>query len=282
MTISPASVGLLYFFSDEYMASPNHIHSPIKKEIQSQLDEIELQYSVKILYACESGSRAWGFASTDSDYDVRFIYMHEKERYLSVDVERRRDVIELPIEEELDITGWDLRKAMQLLRKSNPTLMEWLRSPVIYRQNDKAFGCLRELTQKYYSKRTCFYHYLSTAQRIHERYLLGDEIWLKKYFYVLRPILAVQWIDAKNEFPPMEFEKLVEVFIPEGNLKKAIQKLLKVKRSGKELQNGPRVEIINCFIEDELEWLQEIKPAKEPKADIEGINIAFREMLDNV
>lgn len=158
--------------------------------------------------------------------------------------------------------------------------MEWLRSPIVYRKNDAAFDCLCKLTQKYFSKQTCFYHYLSTAQRIHEHYLQDDEIWLKKYFYALRPILAAQWIDVKKEFPPMELQKLVEAFVPNGDLKKAIQKLYEAKRAGKELQKGPRIDIISSFIEDELDRISVIEPEKEQKKEIDAINIAFREMLE--
>ena len=103
--------------------------------ITSILKEIEARHGVAILYACESGSRGWGFASQDSDYDVRFIYQNPRNWYLSID--EKRDVIELPINDELDINGWDLRKALRLLRKSNPALFEWLSSPIVYRQDEE-------------------------------------------------------------------------------------------------------------------------------------------------
>jgi len=105
----------------------------ITATILERLAAIEHTELVHILYACESGSRAWGFASPDSDYDVRFIYVRPRDWYLSIDLERRRDVIERPIEGVLDINGWDLRKALQLMRKSNPPLFEWLHSPLVYR-----------------------------------------------------------------------------------------------------------------------------------------------------
>ncbi len=90
----------------------------MERTIKAGLAEIEAQENVRIVYACESGSRAWGFPSSDSDYDVRFIYLHPLEWYLSI--EKRRDVIERPITGVLDVNGWDLRKALQLFRKSNP------------------------------------------------------------------------------------------------------------------------------------------------------------------
>lgn len=94
----------------------------MREEILKRLTDIEGEEDVKIFYACESGSRAWGFPSADSDYDVRFLYRHPEEWYLSVDLEEKRDVIERPINDDLDISGWDLRKALKLLRKSNPPL----------------------------------------------------------------------------------------------------------------------------------------------------------------
>lgn len=257
----------------------HHIPETVRGSILSQLRKIEQQHNVNILYACESGSRAWGFASTNSDYDVRFIYMHPKDWYLSVDLERRRDVIELPIKDELDINGWDVRKALQLLRKSNPSLLEWLRSPIIYQKQDEGVHQIKELIPTYYSEQACFYHYLNMAQSNFGEFLKGDEVWLKKYFYVLRPILALKWIEEENGFAPMEFEKMMEQLMPAGELKQAIQKLLDTKRAGNELQTGPRIEAISSFIEKELERLQQKKPAKEPKTDAKAINIAFRELL---
>jgi predicted nucleotidyltransferase len=106
----------------------------VKEEILSRIIEIEDEEGVRIFFACESGSRAWGFPSSDSDYDVRFLYLHPTEWYLSVNLEHKRDVIERPISGDLDINGWDLRKALILLRKGNPPLMEWLGSPIIYRE----------------------------------------------------------------------------------------------------------------------------------------------------
>ena len=92
----------------------------VREEILKRLDQIEHEENVSIVYACESGSRAWGFESTDSDWDVRFIYVDQQDWYLSIDVEEKRDVIERPINDELEISGWDLRKALKFLRKSNP------------------------------------------------------------------------------------------------------------------------------------------------------------------
>src|SRR5438045_8726086 len=123
----------------------------MEERIKAALTEIERDEGVRIFYACESGSRAWGFPSADSDYDVRFLYVRPRDWYLSVDVERKRDVIERPITDELDVSGWDIRKALMLLKKSNPPLLEWLGSPIIYRETLTIADRLRSLLPAYYS-----------------------------------------------------------------------------------------------------------------------------------
>jgi len=129
--------------------------------VGEELRRIEQAYDVRVLYACESGSRAWGFASQDSDYDVRFIYVHSRDWYLSI--EDRRDVIEEPIREGLDLSGWELRKTLRLLRKSNPPLLEWLKSPVVYAWDEAFVADFRQLADEYYSPARCFQHYLHMA-----------------------------------------------------------------------------------------------------------------------
>src|SRR3954452_13450282 len=104
----------------------------VRDQILKRLEEAEAEHGVRILYACESGSRAWGFASPDSDYGVRFIYAQPRNWYLSFDVERRRDVIEYPIVDDIDQSGWDVRKALYLFTRNNGALLEWLHSPIVY------------------------------------------------------------------------------------------------------------------------------------------------------
>ena len=133
----------------------------MEKLIVSKLHEIEQMEKVRILLAVESGSRAWGFASPDSDYDVRFIYIRDKEDYLRLNT--MRDVIELPIDEVLDINGWDLQKTLRLLYKSNPTLFEWFSSPIVYMESDFA-DLFRRVMNDYFSSKRSLYHYISMAE----------------------------------------------------------------------------------------------------------------------
>ena len=161
----------------------------MKEKIQEQLRRIEEAENIKILLAVESGSRAWGFASPDSDYDVRFIYIRRLEDYLRLDA--IRDVIELPIDDVLDINGWDLQKTLRLLYKSNPTLFEWFSSPIVYQKTEFADE-FRDLMMHYFSSKKTLYHYISMAEGNYREYLKGEIVRAKKYFYVLRPVLACQ------------------------------------------------------------------------------------------
>lgn len=259
------------------------IDSSVRDRIMAELSDIETSEDAKILYACESGSRAWGFASEDSDYDVRFIYLRPPEWYLSVDLEARRDVIERPIDDVLDVSGWDLRKALMLMRKSNPPLVEWLGSPIIYLEEYSAAGRMRELLKTYYQPVASGYHYLHMAQGNYRQYLKGDVVWRKKYFYVLRPLLAIQWIEAGLGVVPTEFGVLVDRIVGTGPLRSAIDDLVEEKARGGELDRGPRVPAISDFIDVELERLEGTRFARGGEAPpIEPLNAMFRESLDEV
>ncbi len=234
------------------MSGENIVGGPIREEILRRLHQAEHEHKVKVLYACESGSRAWGFASPDSDYDVRFIYVHDPDWYLSFDVERKRDVIEYPIVDEIDCGGWDLKKALYLLTRTNGALMEWLNSPVRYIEVGATARHLRELAPKVMNPVALCYHYSHMARGNAREYLFKDKLKLKKYFYVLRPLLAIRYIERGIGPPPVEFEKLLETVAPE-ELKPVIQDLIKLKRATEELGLGDAVPEINDFIKAELD-----------------------------
>ncbi len=262
----------------------------VEKHIQEVLKQIEIDHKIKILFACESGSRAWGFPSKDSDYDVRFIYIHQKNWYLSID--RGRDVLEIPkhdsisipIDELLDVSGWELTKALRLFRKSNPPLMEWLHSSIVYYEAFSTKEDLKSLAEKVFTPASCLYHYLNMAKGNYREYLQGDHVKIKKYFYVLRPILAAKWIEKKNTLPPIEFQRLAEILLPFGELRKEIDILLKRKISGDELDLEPRIDLINHFIEKELIYLEDYaRSLNEEMTDpTQNLNEIFRETLEEV
>ncbi|MCJ2148084.1 nucleotidyltransferase domain-containing protein [Bacillus paralicheniformis] len=254
----------------------------MKQRIQEELKNIEATYGVKILYAVESGSRAWGFPSQDSDYDVRFIYVHQKDWYLSIDA--KRDVIELPIDDSLDISGWELTKALRLFRKSNPPLLEWLSSGMVYYEAYSLAEKMRQLKSRAFSPVSCMYHYLNMASGNFRHYLQREEVKIKKYFYVLRPILACQWIESRRTVPPIEFQVLLDELMEDGPLKTEIHQLLERKKKGEEFNLEPQNPILHAFIDHELERLQTV--AKAYKTDHEDLtqelDRLFRETLDEV
>jgi predicted nucleotidyltransferase len=164
---------------------------------------------VRILYACESGSRAWGFASPDSDYDVRFLYSHGLDWYLRLGA--TPDTIEhLDDVTTIDLAGWELRKALRLFAGCNPTLNEWLGSPIVYTSEQDFLAALRDLVPVYFNPRKAIHHYLSLAGRIASEHLKGDTITIKKAFYILRPLAAAAWIRDTGGMPPTEFSRLLE------------------------------------------------------------------------
>lgn len=227
--------------------------------ILNKLSEIEEQFQIKILYAVESGSRAWGFPSKDSDYDVRFIYIHQPQWYLSIDpqgIGTKRDVIEVPINDLLDISGWEITKALRLFRKSNPPLFEWLKSDILYYKKYSFIDELRSLVPVVFYPNASLYHYLNMAKNNYRDYLQGSEVKIKKYFYVLRPILACKWIEVYNTVPPIDFNELVQLMVSNGELKTAIHLLLERKMGGDEMDIEPRIEVINNFIENEIVRLE--------------------------
>lgn len=252
------------------------------EEITSRLNEIEKEENVTIFYACESGSRAWGFPSEDSDYDVRFLYLRSRDWYLSIDVEEKRDVVERPISDMLDIIGWDLRKALKLLHKSNPPLLEWLNSSIIYQQKLTVAEKIRELVPEYYSPVACMHHYRHMAEGNYREYLKGEVVWVKKYFYVLRPLLAIKWIEQGLGVVPMEFGVLVDRCVGSAELKAAIKELLERKRKGQELDREPRIPAISNFVESELERLGKTVIESKPKPTIEKLDELFRAALNEV
>lgn len=216
--------------------------------IGQELHAIAQTENVTILLAVESGSRAWGFASPDSDFDVRFLYIRPRERYLQLD--KARDVIEWKLDDTLDINGWDLIKALRLLRTSNPTLFEWLSSPIVYRRDPFA-DQLVALAQSCFIPKSGMYHYLHMAE-LDNRALLKDEhVKRKKYFYVLRPILACRHILATGTPPPMQFDTLSKRYLP-PDVRPYVEALLTAKRADSEMGEGPRVQALHDYIDESL------------------------------
>ncbi len=238
--------------------------------------EIERQENVRIIRAVESGSRAWGFASPDSDYDVRFIYVRRTEDYLVLN--EKRDVIEWLLDETLDINGWDVKKALQQACKGNAVLFEWAQSPIVYRTSEE-WDFLWSVITGYFDARTFVGHYYGTALNTWKEYLTGETVRYKKYFYALRPLLACRYIEAYNSAPPMEFEKL-RPMLP-AKLEEAVDHLLEIKRRTDESGRGEHIPAITEFIENELENQREILTSmvRDGSRSSEPLNEVFRSLI---
>jgi predicted nucleotidyltransferase len=247
----------------------------VKEIILEKLKAIEHQFDVRILYACESGSRAWGFASPDSDYDVRFVYVHKADYYLSID--DLRDVIEVPINDLLDINGWELRKALRLFRKSNAPLYEWLQSPIVYAADPTFVSEMKVLKPTYFSPRAGMHHYISMAKSVFESELSGEMVKLKRYFYALRPVLAAKWIADIKSVPPMDFKSL-SVLMPE-QISTLVDELLSIKAKVDESFMIEKKSEINAFIGECIRYCEARVPlAKASDNDVE-LNKLFKDLL---
>lgn len=247
--------------------------------ITNSLADIEQYHGVKILFAVESGSRVWGFHSANSDYDVRFVYTRDEDHYLSIDVENKRDVIER-VGDPLDISGWDIRKALKLFAKSNPGIMEWVKSDIVYvGQGSETLAKLRDMAPCVYSPVQGYYHYRSMARHNLRNYLQGegDSVRVKKYLYVIRGLLCSRWVGIYLSSPPLNLSLLIPMLDEsESNVVTELGKLLMQKRSGGEMEEGNRVVVLDDFIQREFESETFLPRVDKFQVDYGEINSLFR------
>lgn len=240
----------------------------MQKLIFEKLESIETENDVKILHAVESGSRAWGFASPDSDYDIRFIYKRPSDWYLSL--WENSDVIEFMTKEDLDGSGWDLAKALKLLAKSNAPLIEWLFSPVVYYSDEAFLKQMRLFAYDCFSPVATLHHYLGTTKNFME-ICEKEEVKLKAYFYALRTALAGKWIIEHNTFPPVDFAELLP--IAPLAVKEKILELQEIKAGQDEKYLHPKEKIITDFLRETVAYNQEksssLKAGKKINAEMD-------------
>ena len=249
-------------------------------EVQRRLDAIEREQQCRILFAVESGSRAWGFPSPDSDYDVRFVYARRADWYLSV--YPGRDVIETPIEDEMDVNGWDLRKALHLVLKSNAVISEWMESPIVYRRDAAALRQLRAFADRMLNPRALAYHYLHLARRQVAAKLSRDRIALKRYFYALRPSLALRYLRLQGgKRPPMHLQALLDgTGLPAATVR-TIDRLVAAKGRTREMGSGPRIPALDRLIAAEIAAAagSATEMPGRPPADLEAADRLFRRLI---
>ena len=251
----------------------------MKEQILATLEAIEKKHHVKVLYAVESGSRAWGFASEDSDYDVRYIYIRPVEDYLRVN--ELRDNIQGPLDEVLDFSGWDIRKTLELMRRCNPSLMEWYQSPIVY-LSTPLWETLAKYIPGYFQPRSNMHHYLSMVLSNWNTYLKPslERVSVKKYLYVLRPILCCRWLEQFGTVPPVLFDTLCQAVLPE-ELADATAYLLEQKKNAAEKELIDRIPQLDDFILAEIPRLKEVRDnlTTQTQPGYEEINDLFRQLL---
>ena len=237
----------------------------MKAQILNKLKEIEKSKQVEILFAVESGSRAWGFPSPDSDYDIRFVYKHSKDWYLNL--WEQKDTIEFMTEDDLDGSGWDVRKAIKLLAKSNASFTGWLFSSIVYMDNNSALEQFKSLAYEEFNPVAGFYHYHSMNRGFEEK-LGTNEMTIKSYFYAIRTALCANWIVKKRTIPPVEFKELYPLI--EVKYQKKLDELILLKSSSEEKSNVSVDEDLLELVKDITiennslkEGLENIKPNKE-------------------
>jgi len=261
------------------MTSLANIDEPIRSEIENRLRSIEAEQGVRYLFAVESGSRAWGFPSPDSDYDVRFVYVRPLDWYLSI--KAGRDVIETPLVDEIDLNGWDIRKALGLLLKSNVIVSEWLESPIRYRADDNAVPAFRQLADDLFDLAGAARHYASLGQGAAERWMAGSEpVAVKKYFYALRPALALRAMRTLGERrPPMNLQQLQAICDLPQPLNRIIDELVELKSVTNEKGNARRYAELDEFIAQELAFGGTQKSSSPSKSQIELADRFFRALV---
>jgi predicted nucleotidyltransferase len=246
--------------------------------IKTALTQLEATHNIRVLYACESGSRAWGFPSPDSDYDVRFIYAHPADWYLTLD--EGSDTLNFPVDEELDLAGWELRKALKLLRGSNAALFEWLQSPVVYLEALEFRAVVQPFMKGSFNPRAGLHHYLGLVRRGVEDDLTGEEVRLKRLFYALRSALAARWIrERPAELPPMEFA-LLRKLLP-ATLNELVDELLVRKASADEKTIVASPDELLVFLREEYATGQEARTTLPVPAAgaVSGLDVLFRHLI---
>lgn len=233
--------------------------------ILDALATLERDCEVRVLYAAESGSRAWGFASPDSDYDVRFVYARELRAYLRV--HDGTDVIERMLPGDLDVSGWDLRKALQLFARCNSTLYEWLLSPIVYREDAAFAEPLRAAMAQFFQPAAALHHYLGIARNTWTEHLSGDNVRLKKMFYFLRPVLACRWIEHAGSQPPTEFGRLVDAPWVTDDERETIALLQQRKQLASERDRDVLSDELKQWMQDQLSHFTQIGPGLARRLD---------------
>lgn len=229
---------------------PDSMDPDVVRAVDARLDRVEQEYGVRVLWAIESGSRAWGFPSPDSDYDCRFLYVRRAHDYLGL--RTRRDVIETPLDKVFDVNGWDVRKALGLMVKGNATVGEWLRSPIVYRGDAAVRDELLALSDDVTDRRALTNHYLHVGRNSLGLYASTGAA--KKFLYALRPAVALRWMRGREgaATPPMDLPALVAGAAVPVDVRAAVEELVRHKSAAREMGAIAVPDVLPEFVEAEL------------------------------
>lgn len=225
-----------------------------REEISRRLEEIERSNGIRILLAVESGSRAWGFHSPDSDYDARFVYVRSENEYLSLNP--IRDVIETPLDGVFDVNGWDLGKTLRLMMRGNSVVHEWIASPIRYRADPGFVRALEPVARAWQSAYADAHHYFGLLSTQRGRFIAGrEQVNLKKYFYVVRPAIALHWLrENPGRPPPMDLPSLLAGVRLPDDAAEALESLRRAKREAAEVGFGPRIPALDAYVDEQANW----------------------------
>lgn len=249
----------------------------MREEIIKHITELEAKENITIHLAVESGSRAWGCPSPDSDYDVRIIFVRPKEKYMQID--EPTDTLDYFHGDLLDINGWDFKKVCKLIRKSNVTPFEWAQSPMVYKEVNNFSETVLALSKAYFQAKHAINHYRGIAKNCYMSGLSDGKIKLKKLFYVLRPLMAAHWIIEKKEIPPMDIPKLLPI-IKDADIVAEIHTLLEIKQQANEDYVHSIEDKLIQFIDAQFAYIDAAKFEETvPKKDTTELNLAFQKSI---
>ena len=271
-------MNLLYLKSLLKLTYKKH-NQKMKEKIQAYLENLEKEKEIEILFACETGSRAWGFPSPDSDFDVRILYKHNRDWYLNL-IEEKDSIESFYENGDIDISGWDIRKSLRLLWKSNPPLLERIQSPIVYKENKEFINELNLIAKTTYSPITTIHHYLSMAKKAYADIISSDQYKLKRFFYALRASIACVWLLKEEVMPPIEFGTMLNKLDIPLNIKNRIEELIKLKATISETYMHKGEQDILDFIKTCINQAEEeAKNLPSSNRDMRQLNNFFRKIV---
>ena len=247
--------------------------------VKDVLIRVAKEQGFSVLLAVESGSRAWGFASKNSDYDLRFIYYRPVEWYLSL--ERKKDHCDMFLPGKVDLVGWDIQKALRLMAKSNPGLMDWIFSPCVYYSQRDVHEKLKVLAGQCFCPKTGIHHYLHIGEKIYRGLDPLKEGGLKKSLYLVRSIANCIYIENHRKPPPTNLIQTVRESLEDELVTEMIYDLIRIKKEGRENESVSIPPELLAFLHSGLEYFSRTVRTmpKRGRAPWDELNHFFTELV---